>query len=184
MKLGMSTYEPFGLEAIETVSLRAMRLSKRNASGARWNTSTRTCPPTARCSIAPACPPPTSGGWKTYQSFRSPPSFAALKRRRPTPGAAAHARSSARGREVRPTLALVEGSTRNFGEDRCRRGRVPVPTTLAGRMMMHMLGSFAKFERQMIRPRTKTSLDAACAGGRVGGCPRALGDGDRTCCSR
>jgi DNA invertase Pin-like site-specific DNA recombinase len=32
-------------------------------------------------------------------------------------------------------------------------------TTLPGRMMMHTLGSFAEFERQMIRPRTKIGLD-------------------------
>jgi DNA invertase Pin-like site-specific DNA recombinase len=34
-------------------------------------------------------------------------------------------------------------------------------TTPAGRMMMQMLGSFAEFERQMIRDRTKAGLDRA-----------------------
>lgn len=42
-------------------------------------------------------------------------------------------------------------------------------TTPAGRMMMQMVGSFAEFERAMIRERTKAGLDAARRQGRVGG---------------
>ena len=42
-------------------------------------------------------------------------------------------------------------------------------TTPAGRMMMQMVGSFAEFEREMIRERTRAGLDAARAEGRVGG---------------
>ena len=42
-------------------------------------------------------------------------------------------------------------------------------TTPAGRMMMQMVGSFAEFERAMIRERTKAGLDQARAEGRVGG---------------
>jgi DNA invertase Pin-like site-specific DNA recombinase len=42
-------------------------------------------------------------------------------------------------------------------------------TTPAGRMMMQMVGSFAEFEREMIRERTKAGLDAARAEGRTGG---------------
>lgn len=42
-------------------------------------------------------------------------------------------------------------------------------TTAAGRMMMQMVGSFAEFERAMIRERTKAGLDQARAEGRVGG---------------
>lgn len=42
-------------------------------------------------------------------------------------------------------------------------------TTPAGRMMMHMGGSFAEFERDMIRERTRAGLDAARKEGRVGG---------------
>jgi DNA invertase Pin-like site-specific DNA recombinase len=52
-------------------------------------------------------------------------------------------------------------------------------TTPAGRIMMQMLGSFAEFERQLIRQRTKVGLDAARSGGCVGGRPRALGDAQR-----
>lgn len=42
-------------------------------------------------------------------------------------------------------------------------------TTPAGRMMMQMVGSFAEFEREMIRERTKAGLEAARQEGRVGG---------------
>jgi len=42
-------------------------------------------------------------------------------------------------------------------------------TTPAGRMMMQMVGSFAEFEREMIRERTKAGLAAARKEGRIGG---------------
>ena len=42
-------------------------------------------------------------------------------------------------------------------------------TTAAGRMMMQMVGSFAEFERAMIRERTRAGLDQARSEGRVGG---------------
>lgn len=42
-------------------------------------------------------------------------------------------------------------------------------TTPAGRMMMQMIGSFAEFERAMIRERTSAGLASARAEGRIGG---------------
>jgi DNA invertase Pin-like site-specific DNA recombinase len=42
-------------------------------------------------------------------------------------------------------------------------------TTPAGRMMMQMVGTFAEFEREMIRERTKAGLAVARKEGRVGG---------------
>lgn len=42
-------------------------------------------------------------------------------------------------------------------------------TTPAGRMMMQMVGSFAEFERAMIRERTRAGLEQARSEGRVGG---------------
>jgi DNA invertase Pin-like site-specific DNA recombinase len=42
-------------------------------------------------------------------------------------------------------------------------------STAAGRMMMQMVGSFAEFERAMLRERTKSGLDAARKEGRIGG---------------
>jgi DNA invertase Pin-like site-specific DNA recombinase len=42
-------------------------------------------------------------------------------------------------------------------------------STAAGRMMMQIVGSFAEFERAMLRERTKNGLEAARQEGRVGG---------------
>lgn len=42
-------------------------------------------------------------------------------------------------------------------------------TTPAGRMMLHMLGSFAEFERAMLRERTKAGLESARREGGIGG---------------
>jgi DNA invertase Pin-like site-specific DNA recombinase len=42
-------------------------------------------------------------------------------------------------------------------------------TTPVGRMLMQVLGSFAEFEREMIRERTKLGLARARLEGRVGG---------------
>ena len=42
-------------------------------------------------------------------------------------------------------------------------------TTPAGRMMMQMVGSFAEFERAMVRERTLSGLKQARSEGRVGG---------------
>lgn len=51
-------------------------------------------------------------------------------------------------------------------------------TTPAGRMMQ-MVGSFAEFERAMIRERTSAGLAQARQEGRVGGRRRKLGDKKR-----
>ena len=42
-------------------------------------------------------------------------------------------------------------------------------TTPAGRMMMQMVGTFAEFERAMLKERTLKGLDAARKQGRIGG---------------
>ena len=47
-------------------------------------------------------------------------------------------------------------------------------TTPAGRMMMQMVGSFAKFERAMIRERASAGLVQARSEGRIGGRRRKL----------
>ncbi len=63
------------------------------------------------------------------------------------------------GRDASLEIVDVEGSvTEN------------IDTTIpAGRMMMQMVGSFAEFERAMIRERTSAGVAAARAEGRVGG---------------
>ena len=51
-------------------------------------------------------------------------------------------------------------------------------TTSSGRLIFHIFGALAEFERSIIRERTKAGLDAARARGRVGGRPPALSDDD------
>lgn len=46
--------------------------------------------------------------------------------------------------------------------------------TPGGRMIFHVLGALAQFERDLIRERTRAGLDAAWARGRRGGRPRRL----------
>ena len=40
--------------------------------------------------------------------------------------------------------------------------------------MMHMIGSFAEFERDMIRERTRAGIEVAKKDGRIGGRPKKL----------
>ena len=47
-------------------------------------------------------------------------------------------------------------------------------TSPGGRMMMQIIGTFAEFERAMLRERTRNGLDAARKQGRVGGRRRKL----------
>jgi len=47
-------------------------------------------------------------------------------------------------------------------------------STAAGRMLMHILGAFAEFERAVLSERTRHGLAAARLAGRVGGQPRSL----------
>jgi DNA invertase Pin-like site-specific DNA recombinase len=47
-------------------------------------------------------------------------------------------------------------------------------TTSGGRLIFHLFGALAEFERAVIRERTRAGLDAARARGRVGGRPPAL----------
>ena len=51
-------------------------------------------------------------------------------------------------------------------------------TTSGGRLIFHIFGALAEFERSIIRERTKAGLDAARARGRVGGRPPSLSDDD------
>ena len=47
-------------------------------------------------------------------------------------------------------------------------------TTPGGRLVFHIFGALAEFERSIIRERTRAGLDAARARGRTGGRPPAL----------
>lgn len=47
-------------------------------------------------------------------------------------------------------------------------------TTSGGKLIFHMFGALAEFERNLIRERTQAGLKAARARGRVGGRPKSL----------
>ncbi len=47
-------------------------------------------------------------------------------------------------------------------------------TSSGGKLIFHVFGALAEFERELIRERTQAGLAAACARGRKGGRPRSL----------
>jgi DNA invertase Pin-like site-specific DNA recombinase len=49
-------------------------------------------------------------------------------------------------------------------------------TTSGGKLVFHIFGALAEFERDIIRERTQAGLQAARARGRLGGRPKALTD--------
>jgi DNA invertase Pin-like site-specific DNA recombinase len=51
-------------------------------------------------------------------------------------------------------------------------------TTPGGRLIFHIFGALAEFERSMIRERTMAGLATARSKGRIGGRPKALSDDD------
>lgn len=51
-------------------------------------------------------------------------------------------------------------------------------TTSGGRLVFHIFGALAEFERSIIRERTKAGIEAAAQRGRKGGRPPALSDQD------
>ncbi len=51
-------------------------------------------------------------------------------------------------------------------------------TTAGGKLIFHIFGALAEFERSVIRERTRAGLASAKAMGRLGGRPRALNDDD------
>src|ERR1035438_334802 len=52
-------------------------------------------------------------------------------------------------------------------------------TTPAGRMMFHVIGAMAEFERELIRERVKAGLAHARSKGRIGGRPRVRRERDK-----
>jgi DNA invertase Pin-like site-specific DNA recombinase len=47
-------------------------------------------------------------------------------------------------------------------------------TTSGGKLIFHIFGALAEFERNLIRERTQAGLAAACARGKKGGRPKVL----------
>jgi DNA invertase Pin-like site-specific DNA recombinase len=52
-------------------------------------------------------------------------------------------------------------------------------TTSGGKLVFHIFGALAEFEREIIRERTTAGLDAARSRGKVGGRPKALSAKER-----
>ena len=52
-------------------------------------------------------------------------------------------------------------------------------TTSVGKLVFHIFGALAEFERNLIRERTQAGLDSARARGRLGGRPKALDQSKR-----
>jgi DNA invertase Pin-like site-specific DNA recombinase len=76
-------------------------------------------------------------------------------------------------RSIRQLIETVEGlEARGIG---FRSLTEAIDTTTAGgRMIFHVFGALAEFERAILRERTQAGLEAARARGRVGGRPPAL----------
>jgi len=71
-------------------------------------------------------------------------------------------------RSLRDVLAIMERIQEEKAGFRSLTEAIDT-TTPAGRMMMQMIGSFAEFERAMLRERTRAGLEAARKEGRIGG---------------
>lgn len=71
-------------------------------------------------------------------------------------------------RSLKDLLVMLE-KIENAGGDFCSITENIDTSTPAGRMMMQIVGSFAEFERAMLRERTRNGLAAARQEGRVGG---------------
>jgi DNA invertase Pin-like site-specific DNA recombinase len=57
-------------------------------------------------------------------------------------------------------------------------------TTPGGKLIFHLMGALAEFERDLIRERTNTGLAAARARGRVGGRPKKLATNGKVALAR
>ena len=73
------------------------------------------------------------------------------------------------GRSLRHLIELIgEFERRQLGFRSLTEG-IDTSTTSSGRLVFHIFGAIAEFERQLIRERTQAGLKAACARGRLGG---------------
>jgi DNA invertase Pin-like site-specific DNA recombinase len=77
------------------------------------------------------------------------------------------------GRSLKDLIAVItELHTRNIG---FRSLTESIDTTTSGgKLIFHIFGSLAEFERDIIKERTQAGLQAARTRGRKGGRPRAL----------
>ena len=86
------------------------------------------------------------------------------------------------GRSLQDLIAIVNGLAR--GEVGFRSLTEAIDTTTpGGKLVFHVFGAMAQFERDLLSERTLAGLEAARARGRVGGRPRAL-DPDQAALAR
>lgn len=71
-------------------------------------------------------------------------------------------------RSLKDVLAIMEKIDQAGADFRSLTEAIDT-TSPAGRMMMQIVGTFAEFERAMLRERTRSGLDAARSQGRIGG---------------
>jgi len=77
------------------------------------------------------------------------------------------------GRSLKDLIALAEGlDKRGVGLKSLKEALDT--TSSGGRLVFHMFGALAEFERDLIRERTRAGLTAARARGRLGGRPKRL----------
>ena len=80
------------------------------------------------------------------------------------------------GRSLKELIELVDGLRERGVEFVSLRESIDT-TTSGGKLVFHVFGAVAEFERDLILERTMAGLEAAKARGRHGGRPRALDDG-------
>ena len=77
------------------------------------------------------------------------------------------------GRSLKDLIALAERLERRKVGLRSLKEALDT-TSSGGRLIFHMFGALAEFERDLIRERTRAGLSAARARGRLGGRPKLL----------
>lgn len=81
------------------------------------------------------------------------------------------------GRSMKDLLATVQDLDQRGIELRSLQERLDTSSP-GGRLVFHVFGAVAEFERNLIRERTLVGLEAARKRGKVGGRRRAMGDSD------
>jgi DNA invertase Pin-like site-specific DNA recombinase len=77
------------------------------------------------------------------------------------------------GRSLKDLIVLAEGLDKRGVGLRSLKEALDT-TSSGGRLVFHMFGALAEFERDLIRERTRAGLSAARARGRLGGRPKLL----------
>lgn len=86
------------------------------------------------------------------------------------------------GRSLRDLIAIVNGLARREIGFRSLTEAIDT-TTPGGKLVFHVFGAMAQFERDLLSERTLAGIEAARARGRIGGRPRAL-DPDQAAIAR